>query len=183
MQKAFWKLLYFVYVNYLRCLRIFSFPFPAQPFESFHLPLVLWNATMPMFLYKICNELCSIFQTMEKAENDESWTQYYTLENIRSSSVDWGDQTKQNLRVQLRKLNWESEVVYLLSSTMLVLYLLFLICHNIKLETLLMRGLRHFLNVLSGGGSTTIAPVHDGYVLQKVSSANESTIIHLLSHN
>lgn len=32
---------------------------------------------------------------------------------------------------------------------------------------------------LSGGGSTTVAPVHDGYVLQKVFVINESNRIHL----
>ncbi|XP_012575226.2 actin-related protein 4-like [Cicer arietinum] len=35
------------------------------------------------------------------------------------------------------------------------------------LETLLMRGFLYYSIALSGGGSTTVAPVHDGYVLQK----------------
>lgn len=36
-----------------------------------------------------------------------------------------------------------------------------------------MRCFLHFPIVLSGGGSTTVAAVHDGYVLQKVFLINE----------
>jgi len=36
------------------------------------------------------------------------------------------------------------------------------------LEALLMRGFLYYSIAPSGGGSTTVAPVHDGYVLQKV---------------
>lgn len=46
-----------------------------------------------------------------------------------------------------------------------------------------MRDFFYYPVVLSGGGSTTVAPVHDGYVLQKVFLINESNIIHLLSYN
>lgn len=56
-------------------------------------------------------------------------------------------------------------------------------CRNIMLEALLMRDFFYYPVVLSGGGSTTVAPVHDGYVLQKVFLINESNIIHLLSYN
>jgi len=55
------------------------------------------------------------------------------------------------------------------------------LCCNIMLEVLLMRGFR-IIPLLSGGGSTTVAPVHDGYVLQKVFIIYESNKIHL-SHS
>jgi hypothetical protein len=55
------------------------------------------------------------------------------------------------------------------------------LCFNIMLEVLLMRGF-HIIPLLSGGGSTTVAPVHDGYVLQKVFIIYESNEIHL-SHS
>lgn len=139
--------------------------------------------TLGMFNFKMWNGLSNILKTTEEAGgDDESWIPTIW---VQYSGLGGSNQIKTTLNNDnsIEKIEKGSEKQYNFESSIFVLYLLLLICHNNMPQALLMRCFIHCSIVLSGGGSTTVAPVHDGYVLQKVFLINDSNTIHLLSCN